>query len=352
MKLRTLSTLLALACGCANAQLELRQSLMQHDSFPRLESALLAVTPPSARVQGEPGTMRIIERGCVSNSDMAGLRQRIVNIAVQEWAWFGFNVEDQRGTRPPDPNASRNGGSQQNLPRRFLPLDPAVVAQVAPSVIGYWAATPDSDWILARQNETWRSNQGLSSRWRDPWSAAFISWVMCESGIGDRSQFARAIAHHTYIDQAIEAQQGRKPGIYHAFEPGAAAINPGDLLCNGLRPMYRTLAQRRAQLGVGARTHCDIVVSVDEAAGQILTIGGNVRSSVRMKIFPASSAAGSQFAPEPTARPIFVHLQLQAPQTRADALNHAPTLQTLGCRLPAAPQTFVTASIELPTPSC
>lgn len=341
---------LGLLCSLASAQPEQAQSLMQYESFARLDSSALLAAPPASRVEGEPGSMRIVQRGCLPNADMAGLRQRIVNIAVQEWAWFGFNLDDQRGTRPPDPNASRNGNN--NAPRRFPMLDATMVAKVAPSVIGYWAATPDSDWILARQNEAWQGQNGLASRWRDPWSAAFISWVICESGVSEQSQFQRAIAHHSYIDQAIQAHDGKTQGLYHAFELGEAAINPGDLLCNGLRPMYRTLAQRRAQLGVGARTHCDIVVSVDEQAGQILTIGGNVRSSVRMKIFPASTATNKQFAPEPTARPIFVHLQLQTPKAQADALEHAPTLQALRCQWPSAPATLVTASIELPAVSC
>src|SRR5690606_40999710 len=57
----------------------------------RLPTEQLAVTPPSARVTGEPGNMRIIERSCQA-LPTADMRQRIVDIAVQEWAYFGRKI--------------------------------------------------------------------------------------------------------------------------------------------------------------------------------------------------------------------------------------------------------------------
>ncbi len=275
------------------------------------------------------------------------MRRHIVNTAVQEWGFFGFQVEDQRNTAP-----IGNTPNPTNARRRFGPLDPVEVSRVADSVGGYWAAAPDSDWILQRQNDAWNSSGGLTSRWRDPWSAAFISWVMCESGLGDEARFKRAIAHHTYIDQAIRARDAKTTdAAYIAYEPGEQPIVPGDMLCSGLRPVYKTLAQRRAQLGVGARTHCDIVVQVNENAGQILTIGGNVRSSVRLKIFPAGDTGKANMALLPTARVIFAHLKLQTASIEADALRNSPTVQNMGCNMPAPP-VFTIVSIELPSASC
>jgi hypothetical protein len=291
--------------------------------------------------------MQIVERSCRSAPLGEELRRRIVDTATQEWAFFGFQVDDQRGTTP-QPQTGNNSNR-----RRFAPLNPVEVSRVAASVGGYWAAAPGSDWILARQNEAWSSAQGLASRYRDPWSAAFISWVMCESGLGDEARFQRAIAHHSYIDQAIRARDAKAPeAAYVAYNPGEQAIVPGDMLCSGMRPVYRNLDQRRAQLGMGARTHCDIVVQVDEQAGQILTIGGNVRSSVRLKIFPAGQADGAQLAPLPTARTIFAHLKLKTDTIEADALERTPTLRSLACTMPEEPVTFVTASIEARATSC
>jgi hypothetical protein len=314
--------------------------------LPRLANTLLDVTAPSTRVTGAPGTMQIVERTCRNALLSEAMRRRIVNTAVQEWAFFGFQVEDQRNTAP-----IGNARNPANARRRFGPLDPVEVARVADSVAGYWSAAPGSDWILQRQNDAWNS-RGLASRWRDPWSAAFISWVMCESGLGDEARFKRAIAHHTYIDQAIMARDNKAPSAaYVAYDPGEQPIVPGDMLCSGLRPVYRTLQQRRTQLGVGARTHCDIVVQVNADAGQILTIGGNVRSSVRLKIFPAGDTGKANIALLPTARVIFAHLKLRTESIEADALRNSPTIQNIDCSMPTPP-VFSLVSIELPSVSC
>ena len=199
---------------------------------------------------------------------------------------------------------------------------------MASSIAGYWAATPDSDWILQRQNANWNA-EGAGARWRHAWSAAFISWVMCESGLAEPAQFRRAIAHHTYIDQAIRATDGLdNRAVFTAYDPGQAAIEPGDLLCRGSRPNYRTLAERRSQLGDGARTHCDIVVKVDTQAQKIMVIGGNVRGSVRMKVMPAAQDIGQALRPlSDNGRALFAHLKLQAPSIALNALDETPTLQ-------------------------
>jgi hypothetical protein len=351
MMLRKTPLLLALFAALASGQPEQpRQRLMEQASFARIST--VAVTPPAEWVQGEPGQMQLKARTCAANPDLKGLRRRIVDIAVQEWAWFGFNVDDLHGQTPPAPSRNGNQNNQNNNARRFPALDPAEVAQVADTIGGYWAAIPDAAWIWARQNEAWQQS-GLAARWRDPWSAAFISWVMCESGTGGQQQFERAIAHHSYIDQAIRARDSENSAaLFVAYQPGEQQINPGDLLCSGLRPMYKTLAERRNQLGVGARTHCDIVVEVSEPAQQILTIGGNVRASVRMKVFPAAAGNGGQLAPLPTSRYIFAHLKLRTDTITDDAVRNSPTLQALGCTQSAAPASFSTAKLELPASSC
>jgi len=320
------------------------------EGLPRLSTDLLSVNPPSARVRGGPGSMQIIERSCTSAPLNADLRRRIVNTAVQEWAFFGFQVEDRRVTAA---ESGQNNSQNNNAPPRFGLLNPAETLRVADSVGGYWAATPGSDWIMERQNQAWNSPNGLASRYRDPWSAAFISWVMCESGLAEPERFQRAIAHHTYIDQAIRARDGRTTSAaYRAYDPGEQSIEPGDMLCNGLRPMYRNLAQRRAQLGEGARTHCDIVVLVNGESGQILTIGGNVRSSVRLKIFQAALRDNGKLAPLPTARTLFAHLKLDTGSIEPNALYNSPTLRSMACTMPAAPATFTSADLSLPATSC
>jgi hypothetical protein len=258
---------------------------------------------------------------------VSDVRRRIVDTAVQEWAYFGFGVDDQARVEP----------TTQPMPRgAFARLSANESARLASTIAGYWAATPDSDWILQRQNANWNT-EGSGARWRDAWSAAFISWVMCESGLGSNDQFRRAIAHHTYIDQAIRAADGRDAeAVYTAHDPGDAAIEPGDMLCRGSRPNYRSLAERRAQLGAGARTHCDIVVKVDVEAQKIMVIGGNVRSSVRMKVMHAVKDDGQALRPlSDNGRALFAHLKLEAPSIALNALDSTPTLQARQCQTPA-----------------
>jgi len=297
----------------------------QQDWLDRLPADELDALSPAARVQGAPGSMRIVERTC-RNEAGANLRQRIADIAIQEWGFFGFTVLDQTN----EPEAQPAGIRRPWRPRAWL--DPAESARVAPSIAGYWAITPDGTWILDRQNDVWNSPEGTAAAWRDPWSAAFISWVMCEAGLGDAERFRRAIAHHAYIDQAIVARDSdNSEAAFLAFEVGEQAIEPGDLLCVARRPAYRTVAERRAQLGTGIRSHCDIVVQVDTTNERILVIGGNVRGSVRLKLHAAEFGqdSGQVTSVGRGRRTVFAHLKLSADSIGQDAFESSPTMRVL-----------------------
>ncbi len=308
--------------------------------FDRLPPEQFDVVPPTQHVEGAPGEMTTKGASC-RVLPTGETRRRIVDVAVQEWGFFGFSIVDETNgqdqfQRPTGVGAA--GNSQPEAPnrrRRFRRIDPEESARVASSIAGYWAVTPDRSWVIDRQNAAWNGRNGVGARWRDPWSAAFVSWVMCEGGLGDTSQFRRAIAHHTYIDQAIRARdRGSTGAAFVAYDLGEAAIEPGDLLCRGSRPSYRTIAERRRQMGVGARTHCDIVVKVDESGGRILAIGGNVRGSVSLKLLPAIREAEAYLRPTARrGRTVFAHLKLQADPIEADALDASPTILALPCAL-------------------
>lgn len=271
----------------------------------RLPRDVLDVTPPSERVIGIPGQMQIQDRSC-RQYPAEQVRQRIVEISKQEWQWFGASVINMTSQEELD----RNNGLRPRFWRTNW-MDEAEASRLAGDVAGYWAAAPDSSWIVNKQNQRW-NELGITARWRDFWSAAYISWVMCESGLGRPEQFARAIAHHTYIDQAIRARDGLEPeAAYVAYDVGEAEIQPGDMLCRGSRPEYRNLEERRAHMGQGARSHCDIVIETDYNNNQLKVIGGNVRGAVRMKLLPAEQASSGHFMPVPYGgRSIFSHLKL------------------------------------------
>src|SRR5690606_37320323 len=124
---------------------------------------------------------------------------------------------------------------------------PEASRRVAADIAGYWTAAPDSARALARQNTAWDSPGGEAVNWVEPWSAVFISWVVCEAGLGDMAQFERDISHRVYIDQAIHARDGEaETAAYVAWDAGEQPINPGDLLCHARGAAdYRSHADRR-----------------------------------------------------------------------------------------------------------
>ena len=306
----------------------------------RLPPTVFDVVPPSAHVRGAPGEMAVQPRAC-RTLPTADTRRRMVDVAVQEWGFFGFRIVDQTDVNDRSDlgnDAVGAGGASPDVRdggRRLSRLPPAEAARVAASIAGYWAVTPEGSWIVRKQNDAWKGPDGTAVRWNAPWSAAFVSWVMCEAGLGATSQFMRAIAHHAYIDQAIRARDGRAPqAAFAAYDLGETVITPGDLLCSSRRPAYRTIAERRRQMGVGARTHCDVVVKVDEARERILAIGGNVRGAVSLKLLRANREAGKPLRlldMDEDARPIFAHLKLRADPIDANALDTSPTITAFGC---------------------
>ena len=304
--------------SCANAQ---------QTHLDRLATERLDVLPPAERVTGEPGRMRVVERAC-RMAPAHEVRRRIVDIAVQEWGFFGFSVFDQ--TIPEEPEQRRSG------PRPPRSLQQQMeAARVADSIAGYWAVTDDGAWILDRQNDVWTGRYGAGARWEDPWSAAFISWVMCEGGLGEEDLFHRHIAHYAYIDQAIEARYHDDPDTaFVAYDVGEMPIEPGDLLCSARRSAYRSIGERHRNLGEGVRTHCDITIRVEEHNERILVIGGNVSGSVRLKLFAMrfdvdGDGKSTVRHVGGDGRTIFAHLKLRADSIDADALDTSPTVKAL-----------------------
>ena len=317
----------ARCCAALAASLSWQAVPAQSGLLPlnRLPEAILEVGSPELRVSGMPGEMRIEDSRCPARSE-ADLRRRIVDIAVQEWAFFGFSVVDQM--QPPPP-------AQGNRVYRRRPwMDSAESQRVAASIAGYWSATPDGAWILDRQNAFWRGPLGVGERWRDPWSAAFISWTVCEAGIVDSAEFRRSINHRTYIDQAIRARDGHnEASAFVAWDVGEQVVEPGDLLCSARRHGYRNIADRRRHLDEGARTHCDIVVHIDARGEKILAIGGNVRGRVSLKLIlarPDPSDETRHTAIGAGDRAIFAHLKLVESGAGVSAgLLFTPSIQLL-----------------------
>lgn len=299
----------------------------------RLPAERFDVTPPGQRVEGSLARMRVVQRSCQAPPvPSAELRRRIVDIAIQEWAFFGFPVLDRLNGARLLPGAALQAGriSFENTTRRAPTPSPEEGARVATTIAGYWAVTPEGPGIVETQARRW-AQRGAGTRWNAPWSAAFISWVMCEAGLGSNDQFHRAIAHRTYIDQAIRARDGAAPeAAYVAYDIGERPVEPGDLLCTGRRPAYANLADRRRQMGVGASSHCDVVVEADADEGRILAVGGNVLRAVSLKVLPAGLAPdGSVLARRTPSVPLYAHLKLRADPLERPALRESAVLAAL-----------------------
>lgn len=178
-----------------------------------------------------------------------GLKKAIINRALGEWEYFGRQTVFFRG-------------SDESIPH-----------------VGAWE---DEDASHSdRVNLYWRAvgQPGLNGTdCREPWSAAFISWVMQGAGVPGY-QFPPSIAHAVYLASLIDASSF--PGRW--FVPRRVSDyspNPGDLICaprGGLHPADGDgyVSPRSLQ---GAGTHCDLVVA--KSGRTLEVVGGNVRNSV------------------------------------------------------------------------
>lgn len=170
------------------------------------------------------------------------ITERIVSIALAEWAYFGKQEVDLNG------GVLRQGRAETDE--------------------GYWQ----------RVGVYWRDGPGKSLTGLDddhPWSAAFISYVMRMAGAGER--FRYAARHAVYIRLAVRAREaGAKKAGFWGYRLEEAKPAVGDLVCYAREPFisYDTQTDRY-------KSHADIVVAAN--ATEIQVIGGNVGNSVTLK---------------------------------------------------------------------
>ncbi len=183
-------------------------------------------------------------------------RQRLLNIAQQEWEFFGRQLIrlDDSGESIPHVGKWEDDGEQWSN-----------------RVNAYWTAVgkPGLDGYDCKQ----------------PWSAAFISWMMREAGL-DRSEFPPSDSHWGYI--GYFTRRGPESGssfVSHRIAEYTPQV--GDLVCatrgnNGFIPVYQ---QDPASVLTGhTKLHCDLIV--ERSDGQVAGIGGNVRNSVSKTWYP------------------------------------------------------------------
>lgn len=182
-------------------------------------------------------------------------KSRIIEAAKAEWGYFGRQEVVYEGY-------------EESIPR-----------------VGIWE---DEDYSHSdRINQYWRAvgkNRLSGKDCREPWSAAFISWIMWAAGV-PKHVFPPSGAHRSYLDRflanAHHPDAAWKPRTLQEYRP-----RPGDLIC-----AYRGRFRSGEALGelpstLNPQLHCDIVV---ESKGQTLqAVGGNVRNSVSKSILTLS----------------------------------------------------------------
>lgn len=249
---------------------------------------------PGERVRWAGGAARQMQVGdtsCTTDA-LPGVRQRIVNAAVTEWWRFNYPVIDSTGAPPrlvPSdggaplvPDQANPALTPQDRARAMLRLGLMEDDVRAMLAIGeYWSVTDPGE--ISHQNAIWRVEPAAG--WATPWSAAFVSYVMCEAGLSNE-QFPRSKAHVDYIGAAYDA----RPGVAFRFQPmGQGPIEPGDLVCSwrgvSAPPDFEVGRREIGQDAGPVGTHCDIVVRVDPGRRRVYGIGGNVVQAVSMTIF-------------------------------------------------------------------
>lgn len=137
----------------------------------------------------------------------------------------------------------------------------------------YWGACGRPQW------------NGTSDK---PWSGAFVTWVMVQSGYS-ASQFPRDGRHGSYLASLYDRERASRSAPFLLHAPNEYSPKPGDLVCSGSAgPTWRFADPRTAHRRIdNTAAHCDIVTDV--RGGFVHAIGGNVKDSVAMSLFPVDS---------------------------------------------------------------
>jgi hypothetical protein len=187
-----------------------------------------------AKMQVLIGISQVPSTASYSTSS-SSFKQRIKEIAEQEWEFFG------RGKKKNDAN--------------------------------FWK----------RVNLYFREALGRDQKNRDEaWSAAFISWVMKKAGAGNKFRYSSG--HSYYITDAIKKRTVNDPDAgFKGYRPDEITLEVGDLVCNARCSKKNPNCSKAdySTTNPGYLSHCDIVVAT--RPGEIDIIGGNTSNRIGTK---------------------------------------------------------------------
>ena len=180
---------------------------------------------------------------------------RIASVAWREWTKFGRSTIVYGGQHSANGYVNRSGVTERSEP-------------LASRVGDYWGSCGHPEW-----------NGHTTGR---PWSGAFVSWVMGHAGVSGRD-FPPAGRHGTYLSALYERQRS---GGFVLHAPNDYSPKAGDLMCSGTTgASWKGADPRTAKKRIDhTASHCDVVVDVK--GGFVHAVGGNVKNSVTMSLFP------------------------------------------------------------------
>ena len=152
-------------------------------------------------------------------------------------------------------------------------------------MLGQMAGFPGATDCNYSGGERWQSASCRAFLVDQPWSAAFVSYVMAKAGVPG---FRGSASHVDYVRDAY-----LRPDVspYTLADPFGSTIAVGDMLCfvrassqtfgyDGLRRFFDGSG------GAGLKMHCDIVVSNNK--GVVSAVGGNVLQGVTLRQLPVN----------------------------------------------------------------
>lgn len=260
---------------------------------------LYRLTPDGSYLPVTAPTYVIVNSTCPAYGAI-DVRARMVDLAAAEWAYFGMPALDF--TRASESAAPRADGLDivdsrlnfsigERVSRRALRLglmedDDAV----RPAIAGYWAATGNDEALRIQALVNYGDRE---AGWSQPWSAAFVSWLACESGLSP-PQFRRSGRHFDYLRAAVDARDGQNPEhAYIAYDLGEAKPTHGDLICAARAGSgFASIADIRNHAADDSTAlHCELVVKTDPTHARLYSIGGNVAHAVTLSVI-ATNADG------------------------------------------------------------
>ena len=193
---------------------------------------------------------------------------RTAYVAWAEWSRFGRSTVVWGGSA--NGYVNRNGYSERSEP-------------LSSRVGDYWGSCGHPEW-----------NGNTSGR---PWSGAFVAWVMSHSGVS-AARFPRVGRHGSYLASLFDHERaGSTAFLLH----GPPNIRPSPATsCAPVRPAptWRYSDPRTARRRIDATAnHCDVVAYV--RSGYVYAIGGNVKDSVTMSLYPADGRGRLLSGPAP-----------------------------------------------------